>query len=312
MSGKALTRYNLILMEVVQTCDACGAALGGRRVEGMAEVSLIECDCGLVTTSPRPAPDELGQYYPPTYYSYVPRAATRKSRFLAKLRAYKCGYPAPANDGPIKRAAWGTAASLFGNFFLFYLPYCGPGKNLLEVGCGTGADLDWAQHHGWDVHGLELNESAVESAKKRGLNVNCSTFESANLSANSFDCIIMSQVLEHLYSPRLALQRCHQLLRPGGLLLAAVPKFDSWNRHALGNYWGNLQFPVHLHHFNQPVLERMVHDAGFQVCEVRLSSRLLNLFYSLRTMKQFHVFKRLFTRPQGTLSDVMLIVAEKT
>jgi predicted SAM-dependent methyltransferase len=121
----------------------------------------------------------------------------------------------------------------------------------------------------------------------------------------------MSQVLEHLYSPRLALQRCHQLLRPGGLLLIAVPKFDSWTRHAMGNFWHNLQFPIHLYNFDQPVLERMVHDAGFQVREVRLSSRLLNLSYALRTMKQFHILRRVFTRPQGTLSDVMLVVAEK-
>jgi hypothetical protein len=38
---------------------------------------------------------------------------------------------------------------------------------------------------------------------------------------------------------------------------------------------------------------------------------LLNLFYALRTMKQFHILQRVFTRPQGTLSDVMLVVAEK-
>ncbi len=296
-------------MEVVQTCDACGAALGGRRVEGMAEVSLIQCGCGLVITSPRPAPDELGQYYPPTYYSYLPKAPTRKAQILGKLRVYKGGYP--AKDGFLGRLFWNAAASLFGNFFLFYLPYRGSGKHLLEVGCGTGADLDWAQQLGWDVHGLELNESAVEFAKTQGLDVNCSTFENANLSANSFDCIIMSQVLEHLYSPRLALQRCHQLLRPGGLLLIAVPKFDSWTRHALGNFWHNLQFPIHLYHFNQPVLGRMVHDAGFRVREVRLSSRLLSLSHALKTMKQFHLLRRVFTRPQGTLSDVMLIVAEK-
>lgn len=296
-------------MEFVLTCDACGAVLGGRRVEGMADVSLIQCDCGLVITSPRPAPDELGQYYPPTYYSYIPRDPSRKRQILAKLRAYKCGYP--AKDGLIKQFAWKTAASLFGSFFLFYLPYRGLGKSLLEVGCGTGADLEWARQLGWNVHGLELNESAVEFAKKRGLDVHRSTFESADLPADSFDCIIMSQVLEHLYSPKFALQRCYDLLRPGGLLLAAVPKFDSWGRHALGNYWNNLQYPIHLHHFNQPVLERIVHDAGFQVREVRLSSRLLNLFYALRAMKQFHILERVFTRPRGTLSDVMLVVAEK-
>lgn len=296
-------------MEAVQTCDACGAPLGGRCVEGMAEVSLLQCDCGLVTTSPRPAPHELGQYYPTTYYSYLPKAPTRSRRLAAKLRAYKCGYP--MEDGFIGRLFWKTVASLFGNFFLFYLPYRGPGKTLLEVGCGTGADLAWARQHGWDVHGLELNQSAVEIAKQQGLDVKRSTFEDASLEPNSLDCIIMSQVLEHLYSPRLALQRCHQLLRPGGLLLIAVPKFDSWTRHALGNYWHNLQFPIHLHHFNQPVLERMITNAGFKVREVRLSSRILNLTYALKTMKQFHILARIFTKPQGTLSDVMLAVAEK-
>jgi len=47
------------------------------------------------------------------------------------------------------------------------------------------------------------------------------------------------------------------------------------------------------------------------VREVRLSSRFLNLFHALRTMKQFHILRRVFTRPQGTLSDVMLVLAEK-
>jgi 2-polyprenyl-3-methyl-5-hydroxy-6-metoxy-1,4-benzoquinol methylase len=296
-------------MEVVQSCDACGATLYGRRVEGMAEVSLLQCDCGLVITSPRPSPAELGRYYPETYYSYLPKAPTRSGQILAKLRAYKCGYP--AKDGFFGSLFWQTAASLFGDFFLFYLPYRGPGKILLEVGCGTGADLDWARARGWDAHGLELDENPVEIAKKRGLHVQRSTFETENLPANSYDCIIMSQVLEHLHSPRLALQRCHQLLRQDGLLLVAVPKFDSWTRHALGNFWHNLQYPIHLHHFNQSVLERMIRNAGFQLREVRLSSRLLNLIYALRTMKQFHILNRIFTRPQGTLSDVMLIVAQK-
>ena len=295
-------------MEVVQTCDACGAVLGGHRVEGMAEVSLIQCGCGLVITSPRPAPDELGQHYPATYYSYVPRAVSRKSRFLAKFRAYKCGYP--AKDGLLGRMAWRVLVSLVGKSFQFYLPYLGPGKSLLEIGCGTGDDLEWARQNGWSVHGLELNESAVEYAKKRGLDVQHSTFENANLSANSFDCIFMSQVLEHLYSPTLALQRCYELLRPGGSLIVGVPKFDSWTRHAMGNYWHCLLFPIHLYHFCEPVLERMVRDAGFRVREVRYSSKLLSFYYALRGMKQFRIPGRIFTRPCA-LSDRMVLVAEK-
>ncbi len=90
---------------------------------------------------------------------------------------------------------------------------------------------------------LELNQSAVEFATKRGLDVQCSTFENAALSANSFDCMIMSQVLEHLYSPRLALLRCHELLRLGGLLLVTVPKFDSWAPSRNGELLARARIP---------------------------------------------------------------------
>jgi predicted SAM-dependent methyltransferase len=83
----------------------------------------------------------------------------------------------------------------------------------------------------------------------------------------------------------LALGQCHQLLRPSGLLVVAIPKFESLTRHALGNYWPHLEFPIHLHHFNRPVLEQMIRDAGFQVREVQLSYKLLNLFYAVKTMK---------------------------
>jgi hypothetical protein len=55
----------------------------------------------------------------------------------------------------------------------------------------------------------------------------------------------------------------------------------------------------------------MIREAGFQVREVRLSSRLLNLSYALTTMKEFHILNRVLTRPRGTLSDVMLVVAER-
>ena len=87
----------------------------------------------------------------------------------------------PAKDGLAGRRVWQMLASLFGNFFLFYLPYRGSGKSLLEIGCGTGADLDWARQLGWDVHGLELNESAVEFARKQGLDSHRSSFEFQHL-----------------------------------------------------------------------------------------------------------------------------------
>ena len=153
-------------MEVVQTCDSCNAALGGHPVEGMDKVSLIQCDCGLVITSPRPTVGEIGAYYPNTYYSYTPMTPSLTRRIVDKVKEYKGGYP--TTDGFLVRAFWWSSAAILQNLFLFHLPYQGIGQRLLEIGCGSGLNLGWARDHGWDVYGLELSEESVTRAHRQG------------------------------------------------------------------------------------------------------------------------------------------------
>ena len=259
-------------MEVVQTCDACNAALGGHRVEGMDKVSLIQCDCGLVITSPRPTVSEIGAYYPPTYYSYTPTAPSVTRRIVDKVKEYKGGYP--TKDGFLARMFWRSSATILQNLFLFHLPYQGNGQRLLEIGCGSGLNLQWAREHGWDVYGLELSEGAVTEAHRQGFaNVQCANIEDAEFPAEFFDAVLVNHTLEHLYSPAAAIRRSREILRSSGTLLVTVPKFDSWPRHICGEFWANLDSPRHLHHFTQPVLEKMIRDTGFEIREIRLNAR---------------------------------------
>jgi tRNA(Met) C34 N-acetyltransferase TmcA len=121
----------------------------------------------------------------------------------------------------------------------------------------------------------------------------------------------VNHTLEHLYSPAAAIKRSYEVLRHGGTLLVTVPKFDSWPRYISGKFWAHLDLPRHLHHFTQPVLLKLIQDAGFGVREVRLSSKPITLYFTFRTLKRVGQLKRVFTRPRGTLSDVMLVVAGK-
>ena len=65
---------------------------------------------------------------------------------------------------------------------------------------------------------------------------------------------LVNHTLEHLYSPAAAIKRSYEILRPGGMLLVTVPKFDSWPRDVCGKFWANLDLPRHLYHFTEPVL----------------------------------------------------------
>lgn len=65
---------------------------------------------------------------------------------------------------------------------------------------------------------------------------------------NSCDFILFSHVIEHLYSPILALNECFRILKPGGILLLWVPNSDSkiynnwdfeWHYYAMNYKWWN-------------------------------------------------------------------------
>jgi SAM-dependent methyltransferase len=59
------------------------------------------------------------------------------------------------------------------------------------------------------------------------------------LVADQFDCFILTQTLQYLLDPRVAVAQAHQILRPGGVLLATVPAVSRVHmEHARSDdYW---------------------------------------------------------------------------
>ena len=79
----------------------------------------------------------------------------------------------------------------------------------------------------------------------------------------------MYHVLEHLHDPREALSKAYQLLKRGGLLVVAVPNFDSLQARIFRQRWYHLDAPRHLYHFTPHTLKMLLHEVGFKVLETR-------------------------------------------
>jgi 2-polyprenyl-3-methyl-5-hydroxy-6-metoxy-1,4-benzoquinol methylase len=104
----------------------------------------------------------------------------------------------------------------------------------LDVGCSTGFVVEAARDRGWNATGIDLNPSAVEFGRCRGLDLRTVALEDAGFEAGSFDAISLFDVLEHLLVPAKTLRACIDLLAHGGILFMYVPNYDSASRLLMG------------------------------------------------------------------------------
>ena len=98
-------------------------------------------------------------------------------------------------------------------------------KSLLEIGCGAGEFLQKVATAVDYSLGLDINQDALEIARKKGLNVRAEPIEHLT---EKFDMVVLFEVLEHLQSPSEILTAISNALNPGGVLLLSVPNPDGY------------------------------------------------------------------------------------
>ncbi len=127
------------------------------------------------------------------------------------------------------------------------------GRSILDVGCGKGDFVDAGLRAGWDIHGIELAQPAVEIAQSFGLPVKRLDFFSNAIRPASHDIVTLFEVLEHLPDPISFLRRAADVVKPGGLVYLTTPNFDCFDRHILGMDWPVIH-REHLTYFTPKIL----------------------------------------------------------
>jgi 2-polyprenyl-3-methyl-5-hydroxy-6-metoxy-1,4-benzoquinol methylase len=148
-----------------------------------------------------------------------------------------------------------------------------PAGRLLDIGCGDGTMLEQAMSLGWSVEGVDFDSKAVDNARSKGLEVHLGAVEDLNLPNASFDLILMSHLIEHVYDPIGLLRECRRLLTPGGKLIVATPNAESRGHTKFGANWLLLHAPRHLYLFNADNLAAMTRKAGFKTIQTRTGTR---------------------------------------
>jgi SAM-dependent methyltransferase len=195
----------------------------------------VRCrQCGFVFADRRPTDSELAEHY--------------------------SSYSRADYDSPITRKRY---RELLGSFERYRQT-----SRILDVGCGIGFFLEEARDCGWEAHGSEFEERAVEIVRAKGLSCVRAPIGPGTFEPDSFDVVTAFEVVEHVSDPLAEAAAIASALRPGGLLYLTTPNFGSLSRRLLRGRWSVVSYPEHLSYFTPSTLRSWLGRFGFVPVEL--------------------------------------------
>ena len=135
------------------------------------------------------------------------------------------------------------------------------GGDLLEIGCGYGYLLDEARSFFQRRVGTDFSPQGAEIARKAGAEVFVGGVEQIPPDAK-FDCIIATQVIEHIYEPLSFVKQLVGRIRPSGHIILATPDIGGVLRKLMRWRWPSFKVPEHVLYFNYWTLSSLMYRAG--------------------------------------------------
>jgi ubiquinone/menaquinone biosynthesis C-methylase UbiE len=159
---------------------------------------------------------------------------------------------------------------------------------LLDIGCEDGLLIyelmdKCEECHGIDISNVPLKRAVIMNAKNSNSKkihfYQCDIDNGLPFQDSVFDAITCNAVLEHIFSPQLALEEIHRVLKPKGVLILQVPNiafiklriqllFGVQPRTTGGPFEREWE---HLHIFTLKTLQTILQMIGYQIEETACS-----------------------------------------
>lgn len=179
------------------------------------------------------------------------------------------------------------------------------GKVILDLGCATGEYCLQLEKLGFQCTGADVNPHYVEKARKNGVNAIVTSGDYLDFEDDSFDTVLLFEVLEHLKNPLQLLKEAKRVARKNVLItvpncgqLSQLSQFSLTYEHLLEE--------DHVNYFTKQDLENLIGQefARFNVeegDEVQLGAIGLPLplkalvlgLYKIKIIKS-HIYFRLY------------------
>jgi 2-polyprenyl-3-methyl-5-hydroxy-6-metoxy-1,4-benzoquinol methylase len=168
-------------------------------------------------------------------------------------------------------------------------------RRVLDLGCGNGELCGQLERAGYDVVGVEVDSDGVRIARQEHPGVTFHNFGVHDdpqllmraVGDRSFDAVVSTEVIEHLYAPHLLPAYARGVLVENGHLILSTP-YHGYAKNlmlSLFNHWDQHHTPLwhggHIKFWSAATLERLLQENRFHVTDFRGVGRLPYLWKSM-------------------------------
>lgn len=205
--------------------------------EFSGKFTYVKClNCGLIYLNPRPRPHDIFKFYNNDAYWGEDIDLVKKQARLVKKPIY---------EKVVKHKRRGK---------------------ILDIGTGSGSFLNMFDRKKWQIYGTDLIPRAARLAKRHfGIDVKVGDFLKIKFRPNTFDVVVLDNVLEHTFTPLETLKKANKVMKVDALLIVSVPNLESFGAKIFGKDWTAVQPVRHLYHFPVPVLKKEFEKIGFKI-----------------------------------------------
>lgn len=221
-------------------CDLCGQTeleiIGRRDRHGDALDTAACTNCGLVRHASVPTEEELNLFYSTTYREDYNGEKVPGARRIMR--------------------AWNNGKRICGQVAPLLEPNC----RVLEVGAGIGCTVKVFEEQGFRAEGIDPGGEFLRFSRDQ-LNADVDVTDLYQLPTDqAYEAVLLVHVIEHLRSPKTALQHIAGLLKPGGMFYVECP-----NLQAPFARRSRLFHSAHIHNFVPATLQMMAESCGFKL-----------------------------------------------
>ena len=132
----------------------------------------------------------------------------------------------------------------------------------LDLGCGPMTNKELFSNHN--------NTIFIDGAKFDNVNIVCNFEKKIPIKNTSIDCILLSNVLEHIFYPEHLLSEINRILKPGGKCLILVPFIIKLHLE-----------PYDYHRYTKHALKRLLELANFKKFKIEEMGSHSNIIQNL-------------------------------